>query len=95
LRGSLAPHEKFFKSPGIRPPQAIHMDQAPSTSSTVPLPEEDPPIPDVKLRELALAFTQMASLSFGGGLTAWARTILVERRKWLTEEQFLRSLAVV
>ncbi len=71
------------------------MDQAPSPPANAALPDEEPPIPDVKLGELALAFTQMASLSFGGGLTAWARTILVERRKWLTEEQFLRSLAVV
>jgi chromate transporter len=62
---------------------------------TPPVDDEDPPIPAVTLWELVVAFTQMSSLSFGGGLTAWARTVLVERRKWLSEEQFLRSLAIV
>jgi len=71
------------------------MDQTPTPAAPLPPADEDPPIPYVKLSELMIAFTQMSSLSFGGGLTAWARTILVERRQWLTEEQFLRSLAIV
>jgi len=81
--------------PGSAPAAGTGAALPPPPAPSVSPDDDDPPIPDVTLWELALAFTQMSSLSFGGGLTAWARTILVERRKWLTEEQFLRSLAVV
>lgn len=87
----------------VQSSQAVVGPGSPGSAAQPPLPpvpavpadDDDPPIPYVTLWELASAFTLMSSMSFGGGLTAWARTILVERRKWLSEEQFLRSLAVV
>ena len=81
--------------PGFAPAAGTGAALPPPPAPAVSPDDDDPPIPNVTLWELAVAFTQMSSLSFGGGLTAWARTILVERRKWLSEEQFLRSLAVV
>ncbi len=81
--------------PGFAPAAGSGAALPPPPAVPVPVDDDEPPIPPVTLWELVVAFTQMSSLSFGGGLTAWARTILVERRKWLTEEQFLRSLAVV
>jgi chromate transporter len=32
--------------------------------------------------------------SFGGGLTAYVRLVFVNRRKWVTEEEFLESMEV-
>jgi chromate transporter len=48
--------------------------------------------PSVGLVELALGFGKVAVLSFGGGLTAWARLVIVEQRKWLEDEEFLSAL---
>lgn len=43
---------------------------------------------------LARAFNQIALQSFGGGLSAWSREIIVQRRGWLTEEEFLSTSAI-
>lgn len=46
------------------------------------------------LGALAVCFLQVALSSFGGGLSAWTRRIVVERRGWLTDEQFLSALTI-
>ena len=38
---------------------------------------------------LAWAFNKLAFESFGGGLAAWAQRMIVEERRWLTEEEYL------
>jgi chromate transporter len=43
---------------------------------------------------LALAFLVIALASFGGGLSAWAQRILVERRRWLDQDEFLSALTL-
>ena len=40
---------------------------------------------------LALAFNKLAFESFGGGLAAWAQRMIVEERRWLTEEEYLSA----
>ena len=55
-------------------------------------PTEPPPGP-ASLRELFLAFTGLAMQGFGGVLPVTQRE-LVERRRWLTKEQFVEMLAV-
>jgi chromate transporter len=45
-------------------------------------------------RDLALCFLKIALVSFGGGLSAWARQVLVEERQWLTDEEFLTALTL-
>ncbi|MCX7868708.1 MAG: chromate transporter, partial [Terrimicrobiaceae bacterium] len=47
--------------------------------------------PRPRLLDLALAFNHIALASFGGGLSAWAREILVVRKGWMTEEEFLSA----
>jgi chromate transporter len=47
--------------------------------------------PTVTHAELALCFLKIALASFGGGLSAWARQVLVEERQWLTDEEFLTA----
>jgi chromate transporter len=46
---------------------------------------------------LAALFTgmlQVALSAFGGGLSAWSQRIVVEQRRWMTNEQFLTGLTV-
>jgi hypothetical protein len=37
---------------------------------------------------------QVALSAFGGGLSAWSQRIVVEQRRWMTNEQFLTGLTV-
>lgn len=43
--------------------------------------------------QLFLGFTRIAAMSFGGALP-WARFVLVERRGWLTPDEFTDTLAL-
>ncbi|WP_255120239.1 chromate transporter [Synechococcus sp. Cruz CV-v-12] len=46
------------------------------------------------LRELFIGMLQVALSSFGGGLSAWSQRIVVEQRRWMTNEDFLTGLTV-
>ena len=48
----------------------------------------------VTLAGLASCFLQIALSSFGGGLSAWTQRIVVERRRWLDNEQFLSAITI-
>src|ERR1044072_1692262 len=48
----------------------------------------------VSLRELALTFNHIALASFGGGLSAWSREVLVVKKKWMGEEEFLSAMTM-
>jgi chromate transporter len=50
------------------------------------------PVPS--LLALARVFTMISLQSVGGGTTAWIRREVVNRRRWLTEPQFLGGLAL-
>jgi chromate transporter len=50
--------------------------------------------PVVTHGDLALCFLKIALASFGGGLSAWARRVIVEERQWLTDEEFLTALTL-
>lgn len=50
--------------------------------------------PRVSLADIALSFNHVALASFGGGLGAWSREIVVVRKKWMTEEQFLSAMTM-
>lgn len=54
-------------------------------------PAEAPAKPNPTLLELALCFNQIAIASFGGGLSAWSRQVLVEDKKWMEDEEFLSA----
>jgi chromate transporter len=43
---------------------------------------------------IALSFNHIALASFGGGLSAWSRHIVVEQRRWMTDEEFLSAMTV-
>jgi chromate transporter len=48
----------------------------------------------VSLLELAWTFNHIAIASFGGGLSAWSREVLVVEKKWMDEEEFLSALTM-
>lgn len=48
----------------------------------------------VSLLELALAFNHIALASFGGGLSAWSREVLVVEKKWLADDEFLSAMTM-
>jgi chromate transporter len=60
------------------------MNEAPSAS---------PPIPP-SVWEVARAFNKIALESFGGGLSAWSREIVVCERGWMTDQEFLSASTI-
>ncbi len=46
------------------------------------------------LATLFLCFLKIGSTSFGGGLLGWIRRELVERRRWIDDQQFLTSYGI-
>lgn len=48
----------------------------------------------VSLVELAWTFNHIALASFGGGLSAWSREVLVVEKQWLGEEEFLSAMTM-
>lgn len=46
------------------------------------------------LFEIALCFNQIAIASFGGGLSAWSRQVLVEEKKWMEDSEFLSASTI-
>ncbi|MEI7914820.1 MAG: chromate transporter [Mycobacteriaceae bacterium] len=48
----------------------------------------------ISLLGIAGAFNHVALASFGGGLGAWSREVVVVRKKWLNDEQFLSAMTM-
>jgi chromate transporter len=46
------------------------------------------------LFELAWTFNHIALASFGGGLSAWSREVLVVEKQWMGEEEFLSAMTM-
>jgi chromate transporter len=61
----------------------------PTSCMTEPALAPRPSIP-----QLFWGMLQVALSSFGGGLSAWSQRIVVEQRRWMTNEQFLTGLTV-
>jgi chromate transporter len=61
----------------IDPPRASEID---------PLREKVSPF------ELAWTFNHIALASFGGGLSAWSREVLVVEKQWMGEAEFLSAM---
>ena len=48
----------------------------------------------VSLGELAWTFNHIALASFGGGLSAWSREVIVVEKKWMGEKEFLSAMTM-
>ena len=60
-----------------------------NTAEARPVPS---PVPT--LAELFRLFNRLTLVSFGGGLTAWARKLIVEENRWLDDAEFLSAYAL-
>jgi chromate transporter len=56
--------------------------------------ESGPPVQEVSLLQMALTFNHIALASFGGGLSAWSREVLVVEKHWMEEEEFLSAMTM-
>lgn len=65
----------------IPPEQTKPAEATPASGSTI------------RAWDIFLAFTQI-SLSGFGGVLFWSRYVLVERRRWMTDQEFVESLAM-
>ncbi|WP_455274987.1 chromate transporter [Rhizobium herbae] len=43
---------------------------------------------------LLASFLRLGASSFGGGMTGWTHREIVERRRWLTDNEFLQTLTI-
>lgn len=70
----------------------------PISSMTEPLSTADPPpapiAPPPTLGQLFTGLLQVALSSFGGGLSVWNQRILVDQRRWMSNDAFLTGLTV-
>ena len=46
------------------------------------------------LRDLFVQFLIIGAVSFGGGIIAYERILLVEKKKWLSADEFMAYLAI-
>ena len=44
--------------------------------------------------EIATTFNEISLSSFGGGLSAWSREMVVARRKWMDDPEFLSAMTI-
>lgn len=51
-------------------------------------------IPQVPLSALLVSFLRLGASSFGGGVSGWTHREIVERRGWLDEDNFLKTLTI-
>jgi chromate transporter len=62
-----------------------------SADSSADRPASAPPQPT--LLELLAAFTQVSVAAFGGALP-WSRRMIVERKRWMTDDEFNETFAL-
>jgi chromate transporter len=48
----------------------------------------------VKLWELFLEFLIIGAVSFGGGIVAYEKILLTEKKRWLSDDEFMAALAI-
>lgn len=47
-----------------------------------------------RLLDLFIQFFWIGSISFGGGIIAYERILIVEKRQWITADEFMAKLAI-
>ncbi len=62
--------------------------------NSAPTPAQSLTQKAVPLLDLFLQFLMVGAVSFGGGIIAYERILLVEKRKWLNADQFMAYLAI-
>ncbi len=55
---------------------------------------EDPGGDSVSLVSLFVEFLLIGAVSFGGGIVAYEKILLTEKKKWLSQDEFMAALAI-
>lgn len=63
-------------------------------ATPLPQPAPDYPLGPPTLGALFRCFFRLGAMSFGGGMSAWIRLEVVQKRHWIDEGQFLSGLAL-
>ena len=63
-------------------------------TDATPAPANNPNQERIALLDLFVQFLIVGAVSFGGGIIAYERILLVEKRKWLNADQFMAYLAI-
>jgi len=66
-----------------KPPSADNRDDA-----------GQPPREKVSLLSLFIEFMLIGAVSFGGGIVAYEKILLTEKKKWLSQDEFMAALAI-
>jgi chromate transporter len=53
-----------------------------------------PPVAEVSLAALFVAFLRLGSMSFGGSSAGWIYRDIVQRRGWVSDQEFLTEMAI-
>ena len=71
-------------------------DSLAGAHAQISLAEANPqmPTPAATLWQLFYEFLLIGAVSFGGGIVAYERILLIEKRKWLTADEFMATLAI-
>lgn len=65
-------------------------DVATVSEPSAQTPQKTPP----SLWSIFIEFLLIGSVSFGGGIIAYERILLIEKRKWLSADEFMATLAI-
>ena len=63
-------------------------------SGTPPRVAAEPTSEKVSLAALFLEFLLIGAVSFGGGIVAYEKILLTEKKKWLSQDAFMAALAI-
>lgn len=64
------------------------------TEIVPPAAEAEKPPVRASTWEIALTFNEISLSSFGGGLSAWSREMVVARKKWMDDPEFLSAMTI-
>ncbi len=56
--------------------------------------EAEKPKPTASSWEIIVTFNEISLSSFGGGLSAWSREMVVARKKWMDDPEFLSAMTI-
>ncbi|GAB0119222.1 chromate transporter [Acidisoma sp. 7E03] len=74
-------------------PNSSTNEAAPGSAAAVSEIAEAPPV-RASAWEIARTFNEISLSSFGGGLSAWSREMVVARKKWMDDAEFLSAMTV-
>ena len=82
--------------PARQPDRFSHRPRHPIHNQVIAADMNEPAesIPPPTLWEIFLEFLLIGAISFGGGIVAYQKILLTEKRRWLNDDEFMACLAI-